>query len=74
MPNLKPQSPKISIIMPVYNVAPFVAQALKSCVEQTFKDIEIICVDDLGQDESMDIVEEFAKKDERIRIVRNKQN
>ena len=71
MPNLKPQ---ISIIMPIYNVAPFVAQALQSCVEQSFIDIEIICVDDCGQDESMDIVEEFAKKDERIRIVRNKQN
>ena len=69
-----PIKPKISIIMPVYNVAPFVAKALQSCVEQSFRDIEIICVDDCGQDESMDIVEEFAKKDERIRIVRNKQN
>ena len=74
MPNLKLQSPKISIIMPVYNVAPFVAKALQSCVEQSFKDIEIICVDDCGQDESMDIVASFARKDERIRIVRNKQN
>lgn len=68
------QSPKFSIIVPMYNVEKFIARALESAINQSFKDIEIICVDDCGQDESIEIAKEFAKKDERIKIVQNERN
>ena len=66
--------PKISVVVPCYNVAPYIATCLESLVNQTLSDIEIICVDDCGTDKSMEIVEQFAKKDQRIKIVQNKKN
>lgn len=60
---------KISVIIPVYNVAPYLGQCLDSFLQQTFKDIEIICVDDGSTDGSCRIIEEYAKKDRRIRAV-----
>ena len=68
------QNPKFSIIIPVYNVEKFIARALESAINQSFEDIEIICVDDCGGDKSMDIVREFAARDKRIKIVQNPQN
>lgn len=68
------QSPKFSIIVPMYNVEKFIVRALESAINQSFKDIEIICVDDCGQDKSIEIAKEFAKKDERIKIVQNERN
>ena len=59
--------PKISVVMPIYNVEKFVGQAVQSVLDQTFTDFELICVDDGGTDTSMDIVRGFA--DPRIRIV-----
>ncbi|EOI0370579.1 glycosyltransferase family 2 protein, partial [Campylobacter jejuni] len=44
------------------------------CINQTFKDIEIIVVDDCGSDKSIDIAKEYAKKDERIKIIHNEKN
>jgi len=60
---------KVSVILPVYNVAPYLGQCLDSILRQTFKDIEIICVDDGSTDGSCRIIEEYAKKDRRIRAV-----
>lgn len=68
------QSPKFSIIVPMYNVEKYIARALESAINQSFKDIEIICVDDCGQDKSIELAKEFAKKDERIKIVQNERN
>ena len=59
----------ISIIVPVYNVASYLPQCLDSLVNQTYRDIEIICVNDGSTDNSMAILEEYAQKDERIRII-----
>lgn len=67
-------SPFFSIIIPVYNAKPYIARCLESCINQTFFDIEIIVVDDCGSDESIEIVEEYAKKDKRIKILHNKEN
>ena len=67
-------SPKISIIIPVYNVERYISECLESCIKQTLKDIEIIIVDDCGSDKSIDIVKEYAKKDSRIKIIKNNQN
>lgn len=65
---------QISIILPTYNVEKYIARALNSCVNQSFKDIEIIVVDDFGSDKSIDIAKEYAKKDKRIKIIHNEKN
>lgn len=64
----------ISIILPTYNVEKYIAKALQSCINQSFKNIEIIVVDDCGDDKSILIAKEYAKKDARIKIIHNKQN
>ncbi|HHD0794862.1 TPA: glycosyltransferase family 2 protein [Campylobacter jejuni] len=66
--------PKISIILPTFNVEKYIAKALESCINQSFKDIEIIVVDDCGSDKSIDIAKEYAKKDKRIKIIHNEEN
>lgn len=66
--------PKISVIVPVYNVEKYISTCLESLLKQTLSDIEIICVDDCGTDESMRIVEKIAKTDKRIKIINNEQN
>ena len=66
--------PKISVLIPVYNVEKYIAQCLESVVNQTYKNLEIIIVDDCGQDKSMDIVQFFAKNDARIAVVHHTKN
>ena len=63
------QIPKVSILIPVYNVSPFLSECLDSLIKQTLKDVEIICVNDGSTDGSLEILKEYAKKDERIVIV-----
>lgn len=63
--------PSISIILPTYNVEKYIARALESCINQTLKDIEIIVVDDKGQDKSIDIAKEYVNHDDRIKIIDN---
>lgn len=60
---------KVSIIIPVYNVAPYLNACLSSCVNQTFRDIEIIVVDDGSTDESSDIIKRYAETDERVVVI-----
>ena len=55
--------------MPIYNAEPFLRQALDSVVGQTLKDIEIVCVNDGSKDSSLSILEEYAAKDSRIKII-----
>ncbi|MGN0197375.1 MAG: glycosyltransferase [Candidatus Gastranaerophilaceae bacterium] len=64
--------PKVSIILPVYNVAPYLRQSLDSIIAQTLSDIEIICVDDGSTDESGQILDEYKEKDDRIKVIRKK--
>lgn len=61
--------PKISIIMPVCNVEKYLAACLDSAIEQSFHDIEIICINDGSKDSSLDILREYARKDDRIIII-----
>ncbi len=61
--------PKISIILPVYNVGKYLRQSLDSLVNQTLKEIEIICVDDGSGDDSYEILEEYKNKDARIKVI-----
>lgn len=59
----------ISIIVPVYNVEAFLPKCLDSLVNQTYRDIEIICVNDGSTDGSLEILQEYAEKDERIKVI-----
>ena len=61
---------KISVIIPVYNTGKYLGQCLGSVINQTFKDLEIICVDDGSSDNSADILQKYAQKDSRI-VVKN---
>ena len=65
--------PKVSILVPIYNVEKYLRQCLDSIVAQSLKDIEIICINDGSTDNSLQIIEEYAQKDNRIKII-NKQN
>ena len=60
---------EISVIIPVYNVEEYLEECLDSIVNQSFKDIEIICVDDGSTDNSSDILNEYQNNDSRIRII-----
>ena len=57
---------KVSVIIPIYNVEKYLSACLESCVSQTLKDIEIICVNDGTKDNSQRIVDAFAQRDRRI--------
>jgi len=61
--------PKISIIIPVYNVEKYLRQCLDSVVNQTMRDIQIICVNDGSPDGSRAILQEYANRDSRIEII-----
>lgn len=61
--------PKVSVIIPVYNVEEYLRQCLDSVINQTLKEIEIICVDDGSTDSSLEILKEYAAKDHRITLI-----
>lgn len=61
--------PRITVVIPVYNIEQYVAECLQSVVDQTFTDLEIIVVDDGSTDRSASIVDAFALRDKRIRVV-----
>lgn len=65
--------PKISIIVPVYKVEPYIHKCIDSILNQTFKDFELILVDDGSPDRCGEICDEYAKKDNRI-VVIHKEN
>lgn len=67
------QAGLISIIIPVYNAEKYLERCLSSVVRQTYKDIEVIIINDGSKDKSRAIAENFAEKDERIKII-NKEN
>lgn len=62
-------SPLVSVIVPVYNVAPYLEQCLNSIVNQTYRNLEIILIDDGSTDESGVICDRYAEQDSRIQVV-----
>lgn len=64
-----PSSPLLSVILPIYNTEPWLRRCLDSICNQTLRDIEIICVNDGSTDHSADILEEYAARDPRIRVI-----
>ncbi len=63
------ENPVVSVIVPVYNVEQYLPQCLDSIVNQTLKNIEIICVNDSSTDNSLNILNHYAEKDPRIKVV-----
>ena len=63
---------KVSIILPVYNEGQYLRQCLDSILTQTLNDIEIICVDDGSTDNSLQILQDYAKQDSRIKVLTQK--
>ncbi|MBQ7257227.1 MAG: glycosyltransferase [Abditibacteriota bacterium] len=66
--------PKISVIVPVYNTEKYIKRAVDSILNQTFKDLDIILIDDGSTDQSGVICDEYAKKDSRIVVVHHQKN
>ena len=64
--------PKVTVLMPTYNVAPYVKEAVESVLRQTYHDFELLVIDDCSTDGTLDVVRSI--KDERIRVVRNDSN
>ncbi len=60
---------KISVIIPIYNAEKYLKQCVRSVLDQTLKDIEIICVNDGSKDGSKDIIDALAKSDNRIKVI-----
>ena len=68
------KNPKISVILPIYNGGRYLKNSLVSIETQNFKEIEIILIDDCSTDNSISIIEEYMKKDLRIRLIKNIKN
>lgn len=66
--------PKVSVIIPVYNAEKYLPKSLDSVCNQTLKDLEIICVNDCSTDNSLKILQEYAEKDGRIKLIDLKEN
>ena len=60
---------KVSIIVPAYNVEPYLVECMESITNQTLSDIEIICINDGSTDGTLNILKEYAARDERIILV-----
>jgi glycosyltransferase involved in cell wall biosynthesis/GT2 family glycosyltransferase len=69
---MNPQNPKVSIVLPTYNGAKYLRQSVDSCLNQTYKDFELIIVDDCSTDKTAAIMQTYA--DTRIRYIRNHVN
>lgn len=65
--------PLISVIIPVYNVEQYLSQCISSVINQTYSNLEIICVNDASTDRSPEILNQFTRKDQRIHVI-EKQN
>lgn len=66
--------PKITVCIPVYNVEQYIKRCLESILNQSFKDLEVVVVNDCTPDKSMDIVRQYAEVDDRIRIIEHEVN
>jgi glycosyltransferase involved in cell wall biosynthesis len=65
---------RVSIVLPTYNGSRYLAESVRSCVDQTFADWELIIVDDCSTDSTPSIIADFAAADSRIRSIRNAEN
>ena len=59
----------VSVVVPIYNAYDYLEAALDSILDQTLRDIEVICIDDGSTDRSIEIIKKYHEKDKRIRVV-----
>ena len=64
----------VSIVTPVYNAERFIEKTIKTVQEQTYENWELILVNDCSSDKSAEIIERFAKKDKRVRLINLEKN
>jgi glycosyltransferase involved in cell wall biosynthesis len=62
--------PRVSVIMPVHNAGQFLGQAIESILQQSWRDFELICIDDGSEDGSVDVLEATRARDPRVRVLR----
>lgn len=67
-------NPKVTLALSVYNVEPYLWKSLVCIINQTFRDVEILCIDDCSKDGTYAILEEYAAKDDRIRLLKQPTN
>ncbi|WP_459200947.1 glycosyltransferase family 2 protein [Methanococcus sp. CF] len=72
--NGEENNPLVSVIMPNYNNEKYLAEAIESILNQTYKNFEFVIIDDCSTDNSWNIIQNYAKKDNRIKEFRNEQN
>lgn len=65
-------NPKVSVIVPIYNVEKYLDECMVSLLNQTLKDIEIILVDDESPDNCPKMCDEYANKDKRVKVIHKK--
>lgn len=65
------QMPLISIVLPTFNGEQYIAKSIQSCLDQSYKDFELIIINDCSTDNTINIISEYAKKDSRIKIIHN---
>ena len=68
------EDPRVTVIVPVFEVESYIGQCIESVLSQTFQDIELILIDDHSSDSSYDICENYAGTDSRVRLFRNDEN
>lgn len=68
------KQPLVSVIIPAYNAEKIVGFTLDSVINQTYKNLEIICVNDCAKDNTLNVLEEYAKRDKRIKVLSNEKN
>jgi glycosyltransferase, GT2 family protein len=66
--------PLITLALSVYNVEPYLRQSLETIVNQTYQNLEILCIDDCSKDKTYDILLEYQQKDSRVKVVKQTKN
>ncbi len=74
MIEIQKHSPKVSVLIPVYNREELIGECIQSALDQTFIDLEIIIVDNASTDKTWEVCQQYAAKDSRVRIFRNDTN
>lgn len=68
------KNPKVSIVLPCYNGAKMIGEAIESVIAQTYQDWELIIVNDCSTDNTLEVAQSYAEKDQRIRVFSNEKN
>ena len=68
------QNKLVTVALAVYNVEPYLKEALDSIVNQTYRNLDILCIDDCSTDKTFEILKDYQRIDSRIRIVRQPKN